>query len=326
MTPFKMSFPSADSLPQDAPPPTEDPVLDSVDLCRVRLVNLCAGIDGTDATPPRMAWYAIWARAFQINHAAYAGLEDQSCFAVYASNRAAIETSVHLRATLRPLVSEALLTAQFPGGQSGQLSESSWAEAENRLTGYLAWLLINEQTAVRRSITQLRDVFDPRPAQKLASDPQAAAFHRALFGSVPSASPADLRKRADKMRRALNERINQINEWLAVPTLAVWHDTMLKERSVSSGIPSLFEALGDPEDSIGGQLRVADLAVVAGLHSDGSSAIHGSAFNHLLIDAGEKITPYLGDPIGIGTIGKAVYATITDTIVLLSWVKQRLWA
>ncbi len=272
---YKISLPIGD-VPAATRDPSEAEVAWKARLGRTRLANLCAGINGTQLTPERLAWLNLWTRAWHVLGVVPTAAEDRNLLGLHSAQRAAQELAVHLLLLFQPIGIVTRFRKRF--GTSGEVDEAVRSDVLRRMRGFTAWALMNDRAALIREERSLRETYDPAPAKELRKDPAEALIHEALFGAISDDTDAEHRAARAIASQRLAEQGARLGDWLRSPGLEEWTRSPSHSPLV---VPSLGDFLGDGGKTMGDYLRQVDAEYVHRNYSSSSAVLHGSTSEEL---------------------------------------------
>ena len=206
-------------------------------------------------------------------------------------SRVVFELSFQVQAVLHPRL--ALIDLKTRGHTVKDTAiASSFQGIRDRLCAYTAWCLRADLETAEKFTkpSVMRQVFDPRPIQELARNPERLRAQEVLFGPVEVLSMQEADKDRQEALATWEKRKARLRSLLSDSRLTQWLRRIqaLRERQIPV---SLFNLIGEDPESLRSFLEKLDLGVAHLLYTRDSQAVHGSSLVSSLVLADNVVSP-----------------------------------
>jgi hypothetical protein len=275
---------------------------------------LSSGLQET--SPERLAWTVWWVRVFAALDTARALLSRRSHLGFDLLDRSLFETSLQLQTALAPVL------GRDADGAEGDLN--AWPAVMERFRAFLAWILWSDRKVASEldSDDVMGAVWNPEPTRSLQNDPEVRHLHEALFGELQLFSEDELRIDQAKHRAKIRRDIKRLDEWLADPSLSLWH-----EKICALGRDTTYYQIFEKRQrSVRARLIAIGMGYAYVEYMRASGAVHGSSFDGVVALSASAATPLLiaTDDHVARRVGH-VEREVGHQLLLLSMVRGKLW-
>lgn len=249
----------------------EGPLAKKALAVRARGYSLLAGVEEAKASAERLGWLNLWTKAMWALEGAACAHEGRSAWLLKCIERSTFEWRLHSQVIVQPV------------------DTGLEREVVERLRAYAAWCFWSDRDYYSRCLTSgnLREIWDPAPAQHILGSSTTRSVHEALFGPLEVETDAmELAAGRAEMELLYGNTIGQITEWLAAPPLRKWAD-LLTQKYQEMERPANFYELFERGATTSKELRRLGMRFAYLLFAKGSMAIHGSSMDEFIrIDDG----------------------------------------
>jgi hypothetical protein len=251
--------------------------------CQELAIKMALPLDGAPTTAEKIAWCALWTRAFALLQAAADLRATASMRVAELLFRPAEECWLQVEAIRHPWEMLRELKARPGVKVAGSAEQHRWDEVASRLRAYLAWSLANDVVFARNRLRprELKALY--QPSERIEREPMEQALHNYLFGDpeIISAAEADFDRRRAEQEHLAN--IERLLGWLATPSLRPWSTKLapfVAERDAPT-MPSFFAFLEAEWTSMPKTLEGLGMREIYASYMRGSLLLHGSSFEQV---------------------------------------------
>jgi len=267
---------------------------------RIRGLSLLREVNEAKATPERVGWLNLWAKAFAALESANHAFEYQSELVLQMISRCTFEWFLHVQCLFDPTIN--LYSIGKLSDKVVTLERSLQHELRetvvDRLRAYTAWCLWSDKVYYKEIIhpKTLEGAWDPGPAREILADENRLEMHERFLGPLNiETDEMKLNESKKEMETIYDKKIKLIDKLLSDQYLKNWKDKIEKVseqyKKEKRGNPSFFSLFSSKDISIPKRLQKYGLRFGYSTYLSGSMTLHGATMEQFMMIGTSAIGP-----------------------------------